>query len=43
MIPPFTTKKFYKEIMVRSRLRNKFLKYKTLESRDSYKRQRKTQ
>ena len=37
---PFMTNELYKGIMVRSRLRNKFLKLKTLESRDAYKRQR---
>ena len=37
---PFMNKNLTKAIMVRSRLRNKFLKYKTSESRDAYKKQR---
>ena len=37
---PFMHKELYKAIMVRSRLRNKSLKLKTIESREAYKRQR---
>ena len=37
---PFMMKEIYKAIMVRSRLRNKFLKLKTDESRKDYKAQR---
>ena len=37
---PFMTDELYKAIMVRSRLRNKFLKLKTMESRTKYKKQR---
>ena len=37
---PFMTKELRKAIMVRSRLRNKSLKLRTLESKDAYKRQR---
>ena len=37
---PFMNKELYKAIMVRSRLRNKSLKLKTIESREAYKRQR---
>ena len=37
---PFMTDELYKAIMVRSRLRNKFLKLKTMESRIKYKKQR---
>ena len=37
---PFMTNELYKAIMVRSRLRNKFLKLKCFESRNNYKRQR---
>ena len=37
---PFMTKDIHKAIMVRSRLRNKFLKLKTPESRHAYKKQR---
>ena len=37
---PFMNKELYKAIMVRSRLRNKPLKLKTIESREAYKRQR---
>ena len=39
-ISPFMTKDIHKAIMVRSKLRNRFLKLKTTESRDAYKRQR---
>ena len=35
--PPFMTKELYKAIMTRSRLRNKFLKLKTTESNNAYK------
>ena len=34
------TKELYKAIMMRSRLRNIFLKFKTVESRNAYKKQR---
>ena len=34
------TKELYKAIMMRSRLRNKFLKFKTAESKNAYKKQR---
>ena len=37
---PFMTKDLRKAIMVRSRLRNKYLKTKTIESRNFYKKQR---
>ena len=37
---PFLNKNIYKAIMVRSRLRNKYLKLKTYESREEYKKQR---
>ena len=37
---PFVNKDLSKAIMVRSRLRNKYLKLKTKESRDAYKKQR---
>ena len=37
---PFMTKVLCKSIMVRSRLRNKYLKLKTIESREAYKKQR---
>ena len=37
---PFMTKDLCKAIMVRSRLRNKYLKTKTIESRNMYKKQR---
>ena len=37
---PFMNNERSKVIMVRSRLRNKYLKLKTIESRDAYKRQR---
>ena len=37
---PFMTKEFCKAIMVRSRLRNKYLKLKTNETREDYKKQR---
>ena len=37
---PFMNKTLAKAIMVRSRLRNKYLKLKTCESRDAYKKQR---
>ena len=37
---PFMTKDLCKAIMVRSRLRNKYLKTKTIESRNIYKKQR---
>ena len=37
---PFMTKELYKAIMTRSRLRNKFLKLKTTESNNAYKKQR---
>ena len=37
---PFMTDELYKAIMVRSRLRNKFLKLKTMESSIKYKKQR---
>ena len=37
---PFMNKELYKAIMVRSRLRNKSLKLKTIESKEAYKRQR---
>ena len=37
---PFMTKELYNAIMVRSRLRNKFLKFKTLEYRNAYRIQR---
>ena len=39
-ISPFMSKSIHKAIMVRSKLRNKFLKLKTTESRDAYKKQR---
>ena len=34
------TKELYKAIMMRSRLRNKFMKFKTAESKNAYKKQR---
>ena len=37
---PFMTKALCKSIMVRSRLRNKFLKLKTIKSREAYQKQR---
>ena len=37
---PFMTNELYKAIMVRSRLRNKFYKLKSYESKEEYKRQR---
>ena len=37
---PFMNNELPKAIMVRSRLRNKYLKLKTIESKDAYKRQR---
>ena len=37
---PFMNKALSKAIMVRSRLRNRYLKLKTCESRDAYKKQR---
>ena len=37
---PFMNNELSKAIMVRSRLRNKYLKSKTIESRDAYKKQR---
>ena len=37
---PFMTKELYEAIMMRSRLRNKFLKFKTAESKNAYKKQR---
>ena len=37
---PFMTKELYKAYMVRSRLRNKYMKIKTVESREAYKKQR---
>ena len=37
---PFMNNELSRAIMVRSRLRNKYLKLKTIESRDAYKRQR---
>ena len=37
---PFMNEPLYKAIMVRTRLRNKSLKLKTIESREAYKRQR---
>ena len=37
---PFMTNELYKAIMMRSRLRNKFLRLKTAESKNAYKKQR---
>ena len=37
---PFMNKELSKVTMVRSRLRNNYLKFKTIESRNAYKRQR---
>ena len=37
---PFMNNELFKAIMVRSRLRNKYLKLKTIESTDAYKKQR---
>ena len=37
---PYMNNELSKAIMVRSRLRNKYLKLKTIESRDAYKKQR---
>ena len=38
---PFMNNELSKAIMVRSRLRNKYLKLKTMESRDAYKKTKK--
>ena len=38
---PFMTKELYKAIMTRSRLKNKFLKLKTNDSRNAYKKTKK--